>query len=304
MNREKSAMKGRYKIRWTFGVLLAFASILMLGQGPADCYAAQNPLVWVFGSGADETLVSVEDGEAYNGAFKSRIEEIGGEWVAVVTLTNYDAGGLNMECRGTCSAGPSPRKIVIELVGDNVITNREGIGINLSLPVEFAGEGNLKIRALVPMAKDGSCYYSNGDGVCMSIAEVLLAHMREEEWWREAAMSAEVTIKPVPSGQEVEIIETEQGTVDDDGSDGGEIETELTNGGEQSAEDISGEKEECDRVWSAGEIVGAIIVGAYCVLSFSILMIMAIRKIVKNKREKKMTTPIDKMSTGVDDSAP
>lgn len=69
------------------------------------------------------------------------------------------------------------------------------VGINSFWPVEFVGEGVLDIKALVPIARDGGCYYADG-AYCKSLADILMAHMRDEEWWREAAMSSEVIISP------------------------------------------------------------------------------------------------------------
>ena len=68
-----------------------------------------------------------------------------------LTLNNYNGEGFALECLGTC---PSTYKFIIELKGDNVITDdTTGIDFaNQQGKIEFTGEGTLKINAPKPIS--------------------------------------------------------------------------------------------------------------------------------------------------------
>ena len=66
-------------------------------------------------------------------------------------LNNYNGEGFELECLGTC---PSTYKFVIELTGDNVITD-DTMGINFkdyNGKIEFKGDGTLSINAPKPIS--------------------------------------------------------------------------------------------------------------------------------------------------------
>lgn len=131
----------------------------------------------------------------------------------------------------------------------------------------------------MPIARDGGCYYADG-AYCKSLADILMAHMRDEEWWREAAMSSEVIISPTVVERGSEDITMGENTSDE------ELPTSVEC---EEAQKGDGEERECDTVWSTGTIIGVIAVGVYCALSFGVLVTMAVRKIAQNRKAKRIT---------------
>lgn len=80
-----------------------------------------------------------------NTAKFSSIQENGYIKSGKLTLDNYNGGQLELECYGSAM----DISFVIELIGDNYITVKDGIGI-IAPGISFIGTGSLIIEAIYP----------------------------------------------------------------------------------------------------------------------------------------------------------
>lgn len=151
-------------VNWSYilvGVSLAAAGVLAVKTDKADAACA-----WGIRAGAEGeygagylTYAACGNGVSKDGSFKA--ETTTGEnsdMIQKITLTNYHGGTIYLE--GCGSSSVYPQKAIIELIGENTLIAEGGLGIDLSMPVEFTGEGSLEITAMIPIGGGYLC------GVC------------------------------------------------------------------------------------------------------------------------------------------
>ena len=146
-------------------------------------------------------------GESEDGAIGVKTEIVDGVvGVLRITLKNYNGGKIYWECCATCD-GVEWKKVVFELHGNSTITEENGIGINFK-NVEFVGDGNLTIRAMIPVAGggyDGSVYACTGVQSSLQIQGVDMEALSK---------TLGTTVMKVAAGEAVEVAENEQGVQD------------------------------------------------------------------------------------------
>lgn len=138
------------------GLILAAACISTMRTEKASASCG-----WTMTVG-DENLPC---GLGTNSSGTVRGEFVGDNWKGYykITLNNYHGGAFYYDCSGTaysCSLLSDNQKIVFELVGDNVISTAEGFGIDSFVPIEFTGQGSLKIEAKIPIGGSFLCQWA------------------------------------------------------------------------------------------------------------------------------------------------
>lgn len=273
--------------------MVALAMMLGLGMGNfegREASAAGSPLVWVFnnndtGDMDDATILPVMTNNAFGGSFISEYKD---DYILEVTLNNYRGGGFYWACRGTCYSAPS--KIVFRLIGENKITAEGKVGISVSSPVEFIGDGTLEIQALVPVANGGEegCLYTKDETYCSDMANVLKMRMRQDwpEVAIEEAMSFTMTIAPAkgvvietPAKPEVKPEEPEQPEQPEEKP----ADDESVKEPETKPDSATDNKVDNGLVWH-------IVSGTYIGLSLVAFAALGVHQVVKRNKAKKSTT--------------
>lgn len=176
----------------------------LLGVGhqvsPAQAACAYG---WELFSADDEFVESFSmcSGASENGAMKSNLDDE----AVTVKLNNYNGGMIELKGYGS---GLNVSKIIFDLTGENVIDAGDGIALAVAVPVEFTGEGTLKMRAVLPILGDNT-YSVNDEG--RSATEILKEYRNPN--WSEEAYITEVMINPgssVVTGSEADAADTEK----------------------------------------------------------------------------------------------
>lgn len=95
-------------------------------------------------------------GESEDGKIKVEEGRDSDAKVTIITLNNYDGKGIVAESCG--SYGFTTEYFVVNLIGENRITEENGIGVGLGR-VKFVGEGTLTVTAMVPVSGGMLCDY-------------------------------------------------------------------------------------------------------------------------------------------------
>lgn len=109
-----------------------------------------------YGIHADDFYAPCGYGESDDGKIKVEPGKDGAADVTIITLNNYNGGAVYLAACG--SYGPDSEYFVINLIGENRITEAEGVGVGLSR-VKFVGEGTLTISAMIPVGGGMLCEY-------------------------------------------------------------------------------------------------------------------------------------------------
>lgn len=164
-------------------------------------------------------------GESDDGKVKVEQGKDGDADVTIITLNNYDGGAVYYF--GCGSYGLDSEYFVINLMGENRITEVEGVGVDLPR-VKFVGEGALTVTAMIPVGAGMLCDYCSaeqGEACRMNWAGI------DGETLKSALGVTTVTIEPadgvvINSGNDADTgNEAEDGSSDgsegsDEGSDG------------------------------------------------------------------------------------
>lgn len=222
-------------------------------------------------------------GESDDGKVKVEQGKDGDADVTIITLNNYDGGGVYYA--GCGSYGFDSEYFVINLIGENRITEAEGVGVDLP-QVKFVGEGTLTVTAMIPVGGGSLCDYCSG-------AQESSCSIKWQGIDKEALKSAlgvtTVTIEPadgvvINSGNDAETgNEAEDGSSDgsegsDDGSDGALVgPTE-----DQTKCDDFGVEDAATWVMVRAGIIGGVI-------TIVVLVAFGVVKLVQFARKRKVT---------------
>ncbi len=225
-----------------------------------------------YGVFAENFYAPCNQGERVDGAIAVQTEEIEGERVMRITLNNYQGSGIYYEC---CASCPDKffDKVIVELKGENKITERKGTGITFN-DVEFAGTGKLTIEAMIPVGgrtlvscgdPDKPMYDRNIDND--ALGKVIGVTTLEVDM-------ADNSVIEKPSGEPGEDADNEEkpdsadGEKTEDGADKDVVATEKEN------------------PWTAEMLTIHIAAGIYIVLSLVTFILLGIRKLTRKHQPK------------------
>lgn len=162
-------------------------------------------------------------GESDDGKVKVEPGKDGDADAIVITLNNYDGGAVYYA--GCGSYGFDSEYFVINLIGENRITEAEGVGVDLPR-VKFVGEGTLTVTAMIPVGGGMLCDYCS-------------AEQREACRINWAGIDGEALKQAL--GATTVIIEPADGVVIDSSTD-----DDSANAGDGSSDDSEGSSEGSD----------------------------------------------------------
>lgn len=145
-------------------ILVATAAVLgslgtcggAFGEGFGGIFGGEAQAACGYGIHADDFYAPCGYGESDDGKIKVEPGKDGDADVTIITLNNYNGGAVYLAACG--SYGPDSEYFVINLIGENRITEAEGVGVGLSR-VKFVGEGTLTISAMIPVGGGMLCEY-------------------------------------------------------------------------------------------------------------------------------------------------
>lgn len=126
------------------------------GEGFGGIFGGEAQAACGYGIHADDFYAPCGYGESDDGKIKVEPGKDGDADVTIITLNNYNGGAVYLAACG--SYGPDSEYFVINLIGENRITEAEGVGVGLSR-VKFVGEGTLTISAMIPVGGGMLCEY-------------------------------------------------------------------------------------------------------------------------------------------------
>lgn len=270
-------------------LLLLFGLVLAAAYLPlAQTQTASASCGWSMAIG-DEKLPC---GQGSNSSGTAKGEFIGEDWKGYykITLNNYHGGAFFYACSGTassCSMLADTQKVVFELIGENVITAPEGFGIDSFVPIEFTGQGSLKIEAKIPVGGSFFCEWSgtpDANQTC-SIDETVVTGI--EQPYLSTLVITPRTVINNPSEDQPNPDENDTPTEDDKTSSDDEDKNKCPDS------ILPGQTSDSD--WTVWDIVAIVYIG----LSLITFIGLAIRWLVKRKKSgsSKPTTPHTPEST-------
>lgn len=267
------------KRRYALGLGMAGLAILTapLASGISQSASAACALQWEMTNNGKTETVSACDGKAGDGAFVSKITD---DQMMVVDLNNYKGAAFTLVNSGT---GVAFGKIVINLTGENEVQAEDGIAFNAGAPLEFTGEGSLRIKALVPIMNGG--VYTTKDYQVVTVPEILKQYI--PDWSQKDSYLSDITIKsttivekPTEKPNE-ETDEKPEETEKEDEKPGNE--TDCANANTSGGE--------AENPWTWGMITAHVAAGIYIILSLVTFILLGIRKMMR-RREPKETKKI------------
>lgn len=140
-------------------ILVAVAAVLGSFGGFGDIFgifSEEAQAACGYGIFAGDFYAPCGRGESDDGKIKVEQGKDGDADVTIITLNNYDGGGVYYA--GCGSYGIDSEYFVINLVGENQIVEEEGVGVGLPR-VKFVGEGTLTVTAMIPVGGGSLCDY-------------------------------------------------------------------------------------------------------------------------------------------------
>ncbi len=231
--------------------------------------------------------VSACDGSSSDGTFISKIAD---DQTITVTLNNYKGGPFTLELSGT---GIPLKKIKFNLVGDNEITAENGIGFltGTGTPMEFTGEGSLRLKALVPVLAHN--YYVSDNYQETQVADLLKDYAAY--WSEHGGAMSEITIKPT--------VKTETPTEKPEEKPEENPEEKPDVNQDNEAEKPEDKPEETEKtVWTPEMIAIHAAAAIYIILSVAGYILLGIRKIVRKHRSAETKKIVIEENEIVDDA--
>lgn len=142
-----------------FGLILAVSCVPVLRTEKASASCG-----WTMTFG-DEGLPCGQGANSSDTVRGEIIGESSAGYYHKIALNNYQGGAISFPCGGTygsCASLADGHKLVFELFGDNVISAPDGFGIDSYIPIEFTGQGSLKIVAKIPIGDSLVCPWTDG----------------------------------------------------------------------------------------------------------------------------------------------
>lgn len=229
---------------------------LFSNSGTAEAACA---FAWTMeNASGEEQRIDMCAGSSADGTFSSKLSD---DNVISVDLKGYKGKAFTLASYGT---GIPFEKIVFNLSGENEVTAEDGAAFDLAYPLEFTGEGSLKIKALLPMIS-GAAYTTEGNQI-VTAPEILQQYMRTDVG--EEAYLSEVTIKPKT------VLEKPTDKPTEDETDKPEDEPEKD---ENAKDELEKEVES----WDWPMITIHVAAGIYIVLSLITLILLGVRRIMR-----------------------
>lgn len=275
-------------------LVISCASVFQVATAEAACG-------WSIYADTEETYGShatCGNGESRDGTFRSELITDGDQVYLKITLNNYHSGSILYE---SYASGPSVeiKKVVVELVGDNVINAPHGRGIGIGSPIEFIGQGKLEITAMFPFGGGYLCYWQSPPtkeqaSVC-SFAPIQEA---EAAQIRDILVAQTVFITPRTAVEEAETspqdpTQDENDTPTEDGE---------TSSGSDEDEKKCPDPALAERTPASGWTVWGIVAVVYVGVSLAAFIGLAVRWFVKRKKAPVSKNTVQQDHENNDDS--
>lgn len=241
------------------GLAILAAPLVSLGRQSASAACA---MAWEKVLGDEDWSINACSGKSADGTFASTISD---DNIVTVNLENYKGEAFVLKGYGT---GVSLEKVVFELKGENEVTAENGIAfLTESTPVEFTGEGSLKITSLVPMMTHAD--YVTADYQRIQVSDLLKDYVAY--WQGQGGATSEITIRPTTIVEQPTVVEKPDNT-------------EMNNN--LSCLEPADDKE----TWTTAKITICAAIAIYIVLSLATFIFLGIRKLTR-----KHATQVKKM---------
>lgn len=235
-----------------------------------------------YGVSAEDFYAPCNQGERVDGAIAVRTEELEGERVMRITLNNYRGSGIYYECCASCPDNYLD-KVIVELKGENKITERKGTGITFN-DVEFAGTGKLTIEAMIPVGGRTltACGDPNKPMYDRNIDNDALGKVIGVTTLK--VDMADNSVVEKPGGEPDKDADGEGKPADEDDN-----ETDDTDDDKKDENCVNGgttDNSEKENPWTTEMITLHVAAGIYILLSLVTFILLGIRKIMRKKQPK------------------
>ena len=267
---------------------------------------AQAACGWSIYADTEETYGSYAvcgNGESQDRTFKSELITDGDQVYLKITLNNYHGGSILYE---SYASGPSFKieKVVVELIGDNVINAPQGRGIGVGSPIEFIGQGKVEITAMFPFGGGYLCYWQNPPtkeqaSVC-SFAPI---QESEAAQIKDILVAQTVFITPRTAIEETETSPQDPTQDENDTPTENEKVTSNSDEDEKKCPNPASAEQTSDGSWTVWDIVATV----YIILSLLTFIGLMIQWFIKHKKASapNNTAPQNnKNNTGNQDNTP
>lgn len=281
------------------GIMLAFAGVLKITVDKVNAACGWGVWADITNNDGRKSYASCGIGESDDGSFNAeKITNKSGETILKIGLKGYRGGSIYDIRWGSDNGFSDISKAVIELIGENTITAEEGVGINLGMPVEFSGEGSLKITAMFPIGGGTLCEVRaqyGGDEYGSSDCSMRTDQLSEVQVKQIKAMLGVHTliIKPTVVAKEVDTLVEDTPATD---MDDNELSPDADIENEKKCPDTALTEQTSDSGWTVWDIVAAVYVG----ISLVALIGLIIQWFIKRKVSASKNTVLQNSENSAD----